>query len=308
MFKQNIFNELNPQENTILSQLSEKEILKILSLICKYKLVYRDKLNINEKYTFGFEIEFENLKTDKENFKNIIKNLNNDYNVVADLSLKNGIEVLTPISNNNIEFWKNLKCILLNCRKYGNIDSYSGSHIHIGADILENKANADNFITLWKTYEYIFFKFSYGELNYPRENINQYAMPLASDKDNISVKFNAINLSNIYSYHDFGINNTIEFRCPNGTLNEIIWQNNLNMFIKMIEYSKSKNFNINTCNKVLGLNTKNNFYTLDNYNNIYLQTALSLADEIFDNNLDKVYFLKQYIKDFKTKKNTKLTV
>ena len=34
------------------------------------------------------------------------------------------------------------------------------------------------------------------------------------------------------------------------------------------------------------------------YNEIYIEQALELADMIFNNNLDKVYFLRQYLKDF----------
>ena len=33
------------------------------------------------------------------------------------------------------------------------------------------------------------------------------------------------------------------------------------------------------------------------YSRIYMEQAIELADMIFDNNLDKVYFLRQYIKD-----------
>ena len=48
------------------------------------------------------------------------------------------------------------------------------------------------------------------------------------------------------------------------------------------------------------------------YSFLYLEQAIEFVDMIFDNNLDKIYFLKQYIKDiseeersfFKTKKLT----
>ena len=33
------------------------------------------------------------------------------------------------------------------------------------------------------------------------------------------------------------------------------------------------------------------------YNKIYLDSALELSDIIFDNNLDKLYFLRQYVKN-----------
>ena len=34
------------------------------------------------------------------------------------------------------------------------------------------------------------------------------------------------------------------------------------------------------------------------YDEIYLEQALELCDMLFTNNLDKVYFLKQYLKSF----------
>ena len=39
------------------------------------------------------------------------------------------------------------------------------------------------------------------------------------------------------------------------------------------------------------------------YNEINLKKAIELGDLIFDNNLDKVYFLRQYIKSFTTSRN-----
>ena len=36
------------------------------------------------------------------------------------------------------------------------------------------------------------------------------------------------------------------------------------------------------------------------YNEIYLKDALEFVDLIFNNNLDKVYFLRQYLKNFQS--------
>ena len=49
----------------------------------------------------------------------------------------------------------------------------------------------------------------------------------------------AVNFKNIGSYEK----DTIEFRCPNGTLNPVIWQNNINLFVHLLEYAKSPDFN-----------------------------------------------------------------
>ena len=39
---------------------------------------------------------------------------------------------------------------------------------------------------------------------------------------------------------------------------------------------------------------------LEWYEEIYLDQSLELADMLFDNNLDKIYFLRQYLKSFQT--------
>ena len=36
------------------------------------------------------------------------------------------------------------------------------------------------------------------------------------------------------------------------------------------------------------------------YNKIYLEQALEFADLIFNNNIDKIYFLRQYLKSFES--------
>ena len=36
--------------------------------------------------------------------------------------------------------------------------------------------------------------------------------------------------------------------------------------------------------------------SLSYYSNVFLEEALELCDMIFDNNLDKIYFLRQYLK------------
>ena len=45
---------------------------------------------------------------------------------------------------------------------------------------------------------------------------------------------------------------------------------------------------------------KNQEFSLEYFNIINIEEALELADLIFDNNLDKINFLRQYLKNFKT--------
>ena len=91
--------------------------------------------------------------------------------------------------------------------------------------------------------------------------------------------------------------NTIEFRCPNGSLNPIIWQNNVNLLVKLLEYTKDPKFNHDIIDKRQMIN-QTKYMNLYWYKEVFLQQALELSDMIFDNNLDKIYFLKQYFKDY----------
>ncbi len=98
--------------------------------------------------------------------------------------------------------------------------------------------------------------------------------------------------------------NTIEFRSPNGTLDNIIWQNNVNFFFKLLIYARSINYNDDLIEK-RHLTNLDKYNELKWYDEIFLGHALELCDMIFTNNLDKICFLKQYLKSFEVRKNTK---
>ena len=95
------------------------------------------------------------------------------------------------------------------------------------------------------------------------------------------------------NFRHFNTLGTLEFRCPNASFNPIIWQNNVNLFFKMLRYASSSKFNGDFINEKIN--------KLDSgviYDEINVNDALELCDLIFDNNLDKVYFLRQYLKSF----------
>lgn len=96
--------------------------------------------------------------------------------------------------------------------------------------------------------------------------------------------------------------NAIEFRCSNGTLNPTIWQNNINFFIHLLLKCRQKE-NFDMIEQYLyQYNARE--YRLKKYNKIKLDKAFILSDFLFDEELDKKNFIKQYIKDDKNKKIT----
>ena len=63
--------------------------------------------------------------------------------------------------------------------------------------------------------------------------------------------------------------------------------NKLNVDEELLNYKLRNEFNLNMGNLFL-------------YNEVCLKQVLEFVDIIFDNNLDKVYFLRQYLKSFQT--------
>ena len=119
-----------------------------------------------------------------------------------------------------------------------------------------------------------------------------------------SINFKNLNFSSLEKNTK---GNTFELRCPNATIEEIIWQNNINVFINMFLSSRRHIINEDFLNYKLKKYqlSKNNMLR---YNEIFLKEALEFADLIFDYNKDKIYFLRQYLKNFQTSSQTNKVV
>lgn len=292
---------------------------QVLKNINESLLEYRNLLFIPDDITFGTELEFDNceIKVVKKQLSKY--NLKGSWQTKDEPSIKTGGEVVSPILTNTEESWVNLKkvCDILKI-KAANTDLCS-AHVHVGRNILgENIKTFENFIYLWSAYEHIIFRFCYGEFLSPRQNISGFATPTRTRfqkiyNDSISKNYTLAKLLEELSFkRELAVNfknvdldlkkenkNTIEFRCPNGTFNEVVWQNNINLFVHLLMYAKSENFDLDKIkyqNKKMALLSSNIAY----YNEVYLEDAITLCDLIFDKNIDKMYFLRQYIKNYKT--------
>ncbi len=132
-------------------------------------------------------------------------------------------------------------------------------------------------------------------------------------------RFSGLNLQNLYDYYRASIDenyrrdfvtirgdklkDTLEIRTPNATIDPVIWQNNVNFFAKFFLAAANDKFDEDYLNNILK-SLDFNFIvkygnainlTYENYEKIDFDKALELADIIFDNNLDKINFLKQYL-------------
>lgn len=298
------------------SKYSNKELQELILYILKEELKYRENIGIQEDATFGIEIEYEGL------LKNIINRyIRKNYpkwNVKSDESLIVGSEITSPIMNDEIKYWKQLKeiCEYLK-KKHAITNDNAAGHIHIGAHILGKDIEKwRKLIKVYAIYEDILFRFLYGDKISARREILVYSRPISDQIVNRLEKINeledikqiknvlppysksqAVNFMNINTMYIDSVfeKNTIEFRSPNGTINEIVWQNNINTLIKLIINSKDIDEDLLNY-KIKKHASEEKIYT---YNEVYIKKALEFIDLIFDDDLDKIYFLKQYIKDFK---------
>ena len=56
--RKQLFQYINPEQNTRLSELSDKDLKHLLSLLKHYQLELRPQLSLPQEVTFGVEIEF----------------------------------------------------------------------------------------------------------------------------------------------------------------------------------------------------------------------------------------------------------
>lgn len=325
-----IFNFLYPNNNDILSKLSSSDKVYMTYLLKQYYLSLRNKLNISKDVTFGLEIEFDNAHPSIIEIILNQSNIEDNWSVKEDGSLPYGGEVISKVLTNNENTWQELKKVCNIISNHASESESAGAHIHIGMHILgNNPVYWRNFIILYSAYENIIFRFLNGEYLIPRESILSQARPISKDiinnitriEDRAKMKNafhmfkvldagdsfkerrkRSINFTNIselepYKYEQILDKNTIEFRSPNCTFNEVIWQNNINLLVHLFMYAKNPNFNEEIIQKRLIMLKENKIPSnLLKYSYIYTEQALELADLIFTNNIDKLYFLRQYIK------------
>lgn len=323
-----IFKFLPSNLNDKLSNLSSSDKNNLLHYLSSYYLELRNNLNIKKENRYGLEFEFEDAsrkKIEKELYNN---GFHDFWDLKDDDTLYDGAEIASPQLTDDWNNWSEINTLCQILRKYSIIGNNSGAHVHIGAEIFEDSKEAIlNFILLWCCYENIIYRFLYGEFLNERQSLKSYARSVAKkfyDDYNILLNMNdisnielikwffycdktySINFLNITSFSEPKYKNTVEFRAANGSLDPIIWQNYLNLYIKMVQYCKSKTFN-----KELVMNriykVQNDFSKLKTYRKIYLEQALEFCDLIFDNNQDKIYFLRQYIKDGSVTESSLLT-
>lgn len=327
---ENIFKELPKYSNNELKTIKKRDYPSFVRLIEGFKPYERKAGLLAKSQTFGVEIEFENIDYQDYmvlKYSRLHTRQFRSWDIIDDLSLPDirgrsfGLEAVSPILKDKRFYWEELKEMCEFLKHYGSIGASSGAHIHFGAKYLKGKKeNWERFFLLWSAYEDVLYRFSYGDYENARTDIALYAEPIsekfyfyydllghiANEKfiienyghtmtDAYNPKFVAVNISNAKTN---GKNkNTIEFRTPNGTLNFNTWQNNINTFSHLLEYARDKNYDLDLVKARYEYNKENKINNIKTYNSINLESALELSDLLFSKNEDKIFFLKQYLKD-----------
>ena len=265
----------------------------LLLSIENFYLEYRDTLNLPINLTFGVELEYESLS--RNEVDDFIKYDYPNWTSKSDFSLMSGGEITSPIMHDDIVYWKQLKkiCQYLDKNKADTLHN-AGGHIHIGQNILNNDAEAwKSFLKLYMAYENVLLRFMYGDKKSARKNLIHYAQPVA---DNLyehlkeineatdfidiysnlpmDVKYYCLNFKNVHLKNNFFLKQTLEFRGPNASSSEIIWQNNINTFSKMLLSAHDKVMNID----FLDYKLKHEY--IPYYKNPYMYSEVNLKNAL----------------------------
>ena len=306
-----------------LKDISNEELLDILK---DYEIQYKDILS-GLDIPFGCEIEFEAtphqfVYKGLYNIKKYSSNMSK-WKLVSDESLNDlkgnirftnniyGGEIVSPILHNTKDDWVRLKevCTMLKNLQAKNTD-YSSAQIHFDNELFkDNYKGIINLLKIWAIYEDIIYRFSKGNHDHLRKKINEFARPMSrkyisiikskyiNDYDILIKNLKFIRRMTGLSFSEFYTPNkdSFEVRTPNGIVDEVIWQNNINFFKHILSSAldENKDWELLDCY----VNDYNrNYYKLKNYEKLNIDKAKRLGDFIFDEEEDKMNFMKQYVK------------
>lgn len=298
------------KENDEFHRLKPIDLQELLVQVQNYLLEYRNPLSL--PYDIKFQIAIQHDHRDEQEVE-----VNHNWNSKRIWDEPTHYALISPISENTPGFWNELQQSCKNLKKkYTRAKPYSDGRIKIGTSVLDNNMEVWRiFLKLYSLYEHVLYRFGYGESINARKDILKRATPIAEwiyinlqyinqaqnlgelesilhKLKNTSVDFNKVSLD--FPRISF-LHNHLEFNSPNGTFEEVIWQNNINAYAKMLDSARNNVIN----EKFLDYKFKRKPIPYFLYDSIHLQDALEFVDLVFDNNLDKIYFLKQYLKNYK---------
>ena len=298
---------------------------------CLYSNYYINVRKFNTSYslpqdlTIGIEIESIGL------YSKYIHDLNinsytwgakGDETVQGNESGVSEVEVISPIMHGlNQDTFNEIYVANELMVKLGQfINSSCGGHIHIGFNYINNYNSLINLIELWSNLEFILYILCNSDGTIPRGIA--YASPISKDiEDNIDrlaytrnfeelkkaiidiqgTKGKAINFLNLLGTEK----NTIEFRCPNGTLDYKIWIQNIFLFGSLVKISKElSDIQKSKSDLIQDIYYLDCFKVIKSASNLKTKLNMFLNLITDDENIKKIY-IRRFNKNYKLLKENK---
>lgn len=292
--------------------------------IYQFQLPFLKQLGLKKSFQYGMELEFKEAPLDelqasildwKQKKKSIPTEdwiITKDDSVTEEESDFLGGEAISPIYHDTKEDWLEVAemCEMIKALN-GYISWDCGFHVHVDFEKLRlTKNQVWNLLLIWYLYEDVLYGFAKGEVSCIRGSAIDFANSIRpflnrwfsnssqsecffhpeNPQDRIGKRY-GLNLENYQKklLHQEFLLPTIEFRIGNGTLSPNVIQNYLRLYsnlLKKIQTLKGKydlEKTIHTSEHVIHVE-------------VNLERACEFADFVFDNNFDKMCFLKQYVK------------
>lgn len=317
---------INPLGNDQFSILRGLSLQDLIVYVENFYLSYRESLGLNEETSFGYEIEFEGCsQITVDNY--LDEEIQRGWRCKYDASLRGPSgEVVSPILHDTKEDWLELKKVCEFLQEKGAItNDHTGGHIHLGTQSIGNDIEAwKNLFLIYTAYEHVIFRFFYADKLGPRTGIQKYAKPIgdflysilkkikeSTTKGDLDIllgddRYRAMNFNNIVfcsNLNEEKSRKTLEFRGFNGSTSEVILQNNVLFLGNFVDTAKTGKYDKEFVEYKLEnerVSAEENFKM---FNEVNIKDALEFADLVFNNNLDKVYFLRQYFKGLQSSYN-----
>lgn len=273
---------------------------KIEQVLLHNPLEYRSILTIPKHINFGIELEMEDV--DMIHVYNQVRStLGNNWNINKDDSLKlqRSAEIVSPVLQNTKDTW-----ILI--RKMGELldkinPTYNKCSFQVNFDgsLLPKEEDRIRFLKLYALYEDIIYRFSKGEDEEYRDSLETYAGPIILTLKGL-VNDPRCAIEMFSNNKRYGIifktqkKDLIEFRTPNSTSNPILMQNYITTFYYLLKFATSNKYPKKEVDEYIDRYMK--IYILESYERCNEEKAIQFADRIFPKQVDKAFFLHQYLK------------
>ena len=307
---------IDKKRNDAFAELRGFDLQSLLVQVENYNLIYRDELGLPDDLIFKVGIKYDYMMEQPMN-KFIKHSLQKR---VAHNGGTEGMLTIYPMWDEP-KTWEILeeKCESLIKRNLQNIDMFSNpnDYIKIGVGFFGNDVGAwRKFLKIYALYDHVMARFICEDrMGFIKQlcqlTINDTLRTLVreiTDIDDIkclltdkyfdALVFKGINFDELTNESE---ENMITFKSLNAWTDPIIWQNNINAYAKIMISAKQKLVDEEFLDyKLQDLFQKYATHETHNYlySSVNIKDVMEFVDIVFDNNLDKVYFLKQYFRDF----------